>query len=602
MANLGTQEVNTTASSEFLYYHFLLHHHPRSLIPTLPQVIERSQLNMGAEKTYDVIIVGAGPVGLFLACELGFQATDDDISVLVLERESLEPTAAKLTWTTAPLGVRGINTASTETFYRRGLLDNIIDPKVLENRAMSIAELQERTKGKFRFGGHFAGMMLDANKIDITSECFKYKLPGPSYMGGPTTLDQLTRVLRERVEGINRVELRGGVGVSGVLEDQNDNESQDVVVYASNGERFRGKFVVGCDGGRSTIRKAAGFKFEGTDAELMGYSALCEFDDPQGRVQNGFWRTKGGIFIAGSQKDDKAGQTHIICMDTDATALASFDRSKPVTREHLQTVVRHVVGHEDFSIKDIHHASSFTDRSKQATTYRMGRVLLAGDSAHIHSPLGAQGLNAGIGDAMNLGWKLGRVIRGHAPIDFLDTYTRERHPVGEDVLDWSRAQVATLRPDPSSRALARLVQDLTKTSDGTTYLMNRISGISQRYDMSDSREIQDQHPMVGFSAPDFEFVDGSGRMGELMRSGHGVLVDFEHEDIHGHELSNLARNDAWYPQVDYIGLRAKDSLGIRALLVRPGGVVAWAAESDTFKIGEVEAALSRWFGTGKGSE
>lgn len=559
-------------------------------------------MNMGAEKTYDIIIVGAGPVGLFLACELGLQTKDDDVSVLILERDSLEPTGPKLAWTTAPLGVRGINIASAETFYRRGLLNNIFDPKFLENRVMSIAELQQRVKGKFQFGGHFAGMLLDANKIDTKSDVFKYKLPGPSSMGGPTTLGQVTRVLRERVEGIKGVELLGDVDVSGISEDYHNNDSPDMIVRTSDGKEFRGKFVVGCDGGRSTIRKAAGFKFEGTDAELMGYSALCEFDDPQGRVRNGFWRTNGGIFIAGSQKGDKAGQTHIICMDTDANAMANFDRSKPVTKEHLQTVVRRVVGHEDFSIKKIHHASSFTDRSKQATNYRIGRVLLAGDSAHIHSPLGAQGLNAGIGDAMNLGWKLGRVIRGHAPVDFLDTYTRERHPVGEDVLDWSRAQVATLRPDPSSRALARLVQDLAKTSDGTTYLIDRISGISQRYDMSDGGEKQDQHPMVGFSAPDFEFLESSGRLGKLMRSGHGLLVDFEHEEKHGHELSNLARNDAWYPQVDYIGSHAKDDLGIRALLVRPDGVVAWAAGRNTLDIDEAKAVLSRWFGTGTGSE
>jgi 2-polyprenyl-6-methoxyphenol hydroxylase-like FAD-dependent oxidoreductase len=553
-------------------------------------------MNMSTEKTYDVIIVGAGPVGLFLACELGLQATNDDVSVLVLERDSLEPTAANLAWTTAPLGVRGVNTASAETFYRRGLLDSIIDPKVVEKRVMSVAELQQRTQGRFVFGGHFAGMLLDANKIDTNSDCFKYKLPGPSYMGGPTTLAQLTRVLRERVEGIKGVELMGDVDVVGLSEDHHGDDCRGMVIRASNGREFRGKFVVGCDGGRSTIRKAAGFNFAGTDAELLGYSALCELDDPHSRVRDGFWRTKGGIYVAGSQKDNKAGQTHIICMDMDATAITSFDRSKPVSREHLETVARRVIGHDDFSVTKIHHATSFTDRSKQATTYRMGRVLLAGDSAHIHSPLGAQGLNAGIGDAMNLGWKLGRVIRGHAPADFLDSYTRERHPVGAGVLEWSRAQVATLRQDSSSRALASLVQDLVKTSDGTTYFMDRMWGISQRYDMGDSGDKQDQHPMVGFSVPDFEFVDGSGRLGELMRSGHGLMVHFGYEDVYGDELSNIARSEEWYPQVDYIGARAKDELGLCALLVRPDGVVAWAAGKNTLEIDGAKAALSRWFG------
>ncbi|POS72835.1 FAD binding domain-containing protein [Diaporthe helianthi] len=564
---------------------------------------------MAITKQYDIIIVGAGPVGLFLASELALEATtnnnNNDMSVLVLERDPLEPTAEKLAWTTAPLGVRGLNTASAETLHRRGLLDLVFEHGVVEKLVMSVGEMQEKTKGRFVFGGHFAGMLLDANKIDTNSACFKYKLPGPASMGGPTTLDRLTRVLRQRVEGIKGVELLGNVDIATVSEeDYHGDDSQGVVVGTSDGQEFHARFVVGCDGGRSAIRKAAGFDFVGTDAELMGYSALCEFDDPQGRIKAGFWRTKGGIYVSGGQAGDKAGQTHFICMDADATATAtncSFDRSKPpVTREHLEAVARRVVGHDDLGVKTIHQASSWTDRSRQATTYRRGRVLLAGDSAHIHSPLGAQGLNTGIGDAVNLGWKLGRVVRGHAPVGFLDTYTRERHPVGADVLEWSRAQVATLCPDPSSRALAGLVQDLVRTSDGTTCFVDRIWGLSQRYDMGDGGDgLDNQHPMVGFSAPDFEFVDdGTGRLGELMRSGHGLLVDLGHDDIHGPELSSLARDKAWFPQVDYVGARAKDDLGIRALLVRPDGVVAWAAGKNGVGLDEAKVALSRWFGTG----
>lgn len=386
--------------------------------------------------------------------------------------------------------------------------------------------------------------------------------------------------------------------MEGLSEDFHDNVCRVMVAHTSSGQEYRGKFVVGCDGARSTIRKAAEFEFVGTDAELMGCSALCEFDYPQGRIEDGFWRTNGGIIIVANQKDDREGQTHIVCMDTDATTMILFDSSKPVTKEHLKTVARRVVGHDDFSIKKLHQASSFTDRSKQATTYRLGRVLLAGDSAHVHSPLGSQGLNAGIGDAVNLGWKLGRVVRGHAPIDLLDTYTHERHPVDDSVLEWSRAQVATLRPDSSSRALAGLVQDLLKTSDGTTYFVDRIWSISQRYDLDGSGENRDQHPIVGCSAPDFEFVDGSGRLGELMRSGHGLLVDFGYEDSRASELSNLVKTDKWWPQVDYIGKYVKDDLGFRALLVRPDGVVAWVAEKDILDLNIAEAALTRWFGTG----
>ncbi|KAG8158478.1 hypothetical protein KVR01_011600 [Diaporthe batatas] len=560
---------------------------------------------MGTEKTYDVIIAGAGPVGLFLACELGLQATQDDpedVSVLVLERDALEPTAEKLAWTTAPLGVRGLNTASAEIFHRRGLTDGVFGPKAAEKRVASVVELQEKTKGGFAFGGHFAGMMLDLNKIDTGSDCFKYKLPGPSALGGPTTLDRVTRALRERLKGSKGVELLGGAEVVGLSDNHHDDDGGGVAVRTSDGKEYRGRFVVGCDGGHSAVRKAAGFDFAGTDAELVGYSALCEFDDPQGRVKDGFWRTRGGIFIAGSQRGDKEGQTHFICMDNDAASLKALDRSRPVTREHLEAVARRVVGHGDLGIKEVHRASSWTDRSTQATTYRRGRVLLAGDSAHIHSPLGAQGLNAGIGDAANLGWKLGRVARGRAPAGFLDTYTRERHPVGAGVLEWSRAQVATLRPDASSRALAGLVRDLAGTPGGTTYFMDRIWGLSHRYDMSGGGHMQGQgqHPMAGFSAPDFELglAGGTRRLGELMRSGRGLLVDLGHEDVNGPELANLAQDEAWFPRIDYIGASAKDDLGIRALLVRPDGVVAWAAGKNALELDEAKKALSRWFGTG----
>src|SRR6185295_17672762 len=140
------------------------------------------------------------------------------------------------------------------------------------------------------------------------------------------------------------------------------------------------------------------------------------------------------------------------------------------------------------------------------TTYRQGRVLLAGDAAHIHSPLGGQGLNLGLGDAMNLGWKLAATLRGDAPEGLLDSYTAERHPVGARILDWTRAQVATMRPNPSSRALEAILRDLINTRDGATYFAERVWGVSLRYDLGE------EHPLTGCSCPDFEF-DGGSRVG-----------------------------------------------------------------------------------------
>ena len=184
----------------------------------------------------------------------------------------------------------------------------------------------------------------------------------------------------------------------------------------------------------------------------------------------------------------------------------------------MQAVLRRVSG-TDVTVTALHLASTWTDRSQQATTYRKGRVLLAGDAAHIHSPLGGQGLNLGLGDAMNLGWKLAATIRGDAPDGLLDSYTTERHPIGARILDWTRAQVALMRPDRTRARSQAVVRDLIATRDGATYFAERVWGVSLRYDLGD------EHPLVGRSCPDFELEDGT-RVGALLRDGRGLLLDF----------------------------------------------------------------------------
>jgi hypothetical protein len=224
-------------------------------------------------------------------------------------------------------------------------------------------------------------------------------------------------------------------------------------------------------------------------------------------------------------------------------------------------------------------ASTWTDRSKQATTYRKGRVLLAGDAAHIHSPLGGQGLNLGLGDAMNLGWKLAATLGGNAPDGLLDSYTTERHPIGARILDWTRAQVALMRP--SSRALAAVFRDLVDTRDGATYLAERVWGVSIRYDLGE------QHPLVGRSCPDFELDDGT-RLGTRLRDGNGLLLDF------GRHASLKALDGLWGDHVTYVAGDANGRLGLSALLVRPDGFVAWATDT-TPDPEEVTRAAARWF-------
>ena len=235
------------------------------------------------------------------------------------------------------------------------------------------------------------------------------------------------------------------------------------------------------------------------------------------------------------------------------------------------------------TLKALHVATTWTDRAGQATTYRSGRILLAGDAAHIHSPLGGQGLNLGLGDAMNLGWKLAATIHNIAPEGLLDGYHTERHPMGARVLDWSRAQVAIVRPDPHARALNAVVRDLMDTRDGATYIAGRVWGVFTQYNLGGD------HPLVGQSVPNFEFEDGA-TIGELMHDGQGILLDFDRN----------ASLKTWASEYDdrikYVSGRAKEQLGLSAALIHPDGIVAWASDNDP-DFSELRKAAARWWMT-----
>jgi hypothetical protein len=244
-------------------------------------------------------------------------------------------------------------------------------------------------------------------------------------------------------------------------------------------------------------------------------------------------------------------------------------------------VLRHI-SNTDVTVTALELATTWTDRAYHATVYRKGRVLIAGDAAHIHSPLGGQGLNLGLGDAMNLGWKLAATICGDAPVGLLDSNSSERQPVGAQVLDWSRAQVALMRPSRSSRALEAIMRDLIDTRDGATYFAERVWGVSLRYDLGGS------HPLVGRSAPDFELADGT-RLSDHLGKGRGLLLDFDSRT----PLQALASR--WSSRITYVASDAKDRLGLSAVLVRPDGIVAWAGEAAS-NHEEAAQAASRWFG------
>jgi 2-polyprenyl-6-methoxyphenol hydroxylase-like FAD-dependent oxidoreductase len=499
---------------------------------------------------HDVIVAGAGPVGLFLACELRLAG----VSVLVLEQADDPRSSLK----TLPFGMRGLSAPTIDALDRRGLLDDVKSASQANASSGATAHWMQQAR---RPAGHFAGIQFFHEDIDASR--WPHRLPSAAGVNLAVDMQSLESVLAARASAAG-AEIRRGNSV------ENFDQVEDGVVVRAGGEVFHGRWLVGCDGGRSTVRKACGFEFIGTDPEFTGYSIEAELasDDALSPGRN---YTPAGMYTYA-----KPGTIAIVDFDGGV-----FHRTHPITLDHVQAVLRRVSG-TNVTLTALKLAATWTDRAYQATAYRHGRVLLAGDAAHIHSPLGGQGLNLGLGDAMNLGWKLAGTIRGWAPPGLLDSYLTERHPEGERILDWSRAQVALMRPTPSTRALEAIIRDLIGTRDGATYFAERVWGVSLRYDLGGS------HPIVGRSAPDFVVTDGT-RTGDLLRGGTGLLLDFGDQA----PLRGFARR--WEGRINYVTGQAEDGLGLSAVLVRPDGFVAWADESAADDEGLAQAA-ARWFG------
>ncbi|MFZ6648881.1 FAD-dependent monooxygenase [Undibacterium sp. TJN25] len=496
---------------------------------------------------HDAIISGAGPVGLFLACELALAKC----SVLILEKAENPHSPLKQ----IPFGIRGLSAPTIDALYRRGLLNELEVPKRVKNPHSHAA------KGQHRQVGHFAGIPFHDGDIDTSQ--WKYRLPSSTDTSLVSEMEELETVLAHRADTLG-VKIRRGFAITGF------HQTADGVTVQSGGQSFQSKWLVGCDGSRSVVRKEGGFEFPGTEPEFTGYSTKVDIADPE-KLSPGRNVTPAGMYL-------QSQPGYLIMQDFDGGAFHSSD--KPITREHVQEVLRRI-SNTDVTISTLHIASTWTDRARQATSYRNGRILLAGDAAHIHSPLGGQGLNLGLGDAMNLGWKLAASIQKAAPAGLLDSYHAERHPIGAQVLDWSRAQVAIMNPSPAARALHAIFRELMNTRDGATYMAGRVWGISTHYDLGDV------HPLVGYSVANFEFEDGT-TVGQLMQDGRGILLDFDKNVL----LKTLA--NTCNKQVAYVSFPAKDQLGLGAVLIRPDGFVAWASDSkpDEQSLGQ---ALARWF-------
>jgi len=500
---------------------------------------------MNTTHDYDVVIAGAGPVGLFLACELALA----ECSVLILEKAEHARSPLKQ----LPFGIRGLSSPSIEALYRRGLLDELKLPQRLAHPFGGSLRKQ---------AGHFAGIPFDYDKID--SAQWRNRLPGSLPPSLISEMEEIETVLTRRAEALGVV-IKRGVAVAGFR------QSEAGVTVRSGDQAFHAQWLVGCDGARSVIRKIGGFEFAGTEPEFTGYSAKVDIADPE-KLKPGRNVTPQGMYF-------QAQPGYLNLQDFDGGAF--HNEGRPVTREHVQEVLRRISG-TDVTIAALHIATTWTDRARQAASYRKGRVLLAGDAAHIHAPLGGQGLNLGLGDAMNLGWKLAAAIHGRAPAGLLDSYHTERAPVGEKVLDWSRAQVAIMRPDPEARALQAILRDLMDTRDGATYFAGRVWGVAMHYDLGAG------HPLVGYSVPHVEFEDGT-TLGECMRDGRGFLLDFKD----GAETMALAAVASDYG-IKYVSAAARERFDFSAVLIRPDGIVAWAAEDHSDYSG-LRNAAGRWF-------
>jgi 2-polyprenyl-6-methoxyphenol hydroxylase-like FAD-dependent oxidoreductase len=496
---------------------------------------------------YDVIIAGAGPVGLFLACELALA----NCSVLILEKAEQPHSPLKQ----LPFGIRGLSALSIEALYRRGLLDE------LEIHTRIKSPHQSAKQGQRRQAGHFAGIPFHESDIDAAQ--WKYRVAGSTKTSLISEMQELETVLTRRAVTLGVI-IKRGHALS------NFHQTGNGVIVQAGAASFPCKWLVGCDGARSVVRKLGGFTFAGTEPEFTGYTASVDLADPE-KLKPGRTITPTGMYL-------QSQPGYIMIQDFDGGAF--HNAQKPITQEHLQAVLRRVSG-TDVTISTLHIATTWTDRARQATAYRNGRVLLAGDAAHIHAPLGGQGLNLGLGDAMNLGWKLAATIQQKAPEGLLNTYYTERHPIGAQVLDWSRAQVTLMRPDPNARALHAIISDLINTRDGATYFAGRVWGLYTHYDLGG------HHPLTGYSVPDFELEDGT-KTGELMRDGLGLLLDFGKHP----SLQTLA--DQYGDRIKYVSGPAKEQAGVCALLIRPDGIVAWATDHAP-DAGELSQTAARWF-------
>jgi 2-polyprenyl-6-methoxyphenol hydroxylase-like FAD-dependent oxidoreductase len=445
-----------------------------------------------------------------------------DVRVLVLEKET-EPVSY--------VRVVGLHIRSLEVMAMRGLLDRLLQ------------------HGRKRpAGGFFAAIPKPAPQGLDSAHAYLLGIPQPV----------IVRLLEEHAVHLG-AQVRRGCAVAGFEQDD-----EGVTVELADGEQLRSRYLVGCDGGRSTVRKLLGVGFPGEPSRTETLMGEMEVGVPQEEIaakvaeirktHQRFWLRPFG----------KGAYSVVVP--------AAGVGAEPPTLEDFKQQLCAIAG-TDFGVHSPRWLSRFGDATRLAERYRAGRVLLAGDAAHIHPPTGGQGLNLGLQDAFNLGWKLAAQIRGWAPETLLDTYQAERHPVAEEVLDNTRAQMELHSTEPEPQAVRRLLTELMDFDEVNRYLIEKITAIDIRYDFGEGPDL------LGRRLPDIDVKPG--RLYDLLHRGRGLLLDRTERLTVG----------GWSDRVDCLA-DPTAALDVPGVLLRPDGHVAWIGDDQL----SLDDQLSRWFG------
>jgi len=478
-----------------------------------------------------VVIVGGGPTGLMLAGELALAGIDVGIVERRANQDLIESRAG------------GLHSRTIEVLDQRGIADRFLS----EGQVAQVAG--------------YAWIRLDISDF-----------PSRHPYGIALWQEHIERILADWVDEL-KVPIYRRREVTGIAQD-----GTGVDVALSDGQPLRADYLVGCDGGRSVVRKAAGIEFAGWDP-----TTSCVIGEVELGGEPPWGMRHDALGIHGFSRREEDGPVRVM-----VTEKHLGSTGEPTLRDLSEALV--AVYGTDYGIHSPVWISSFTDMTRQAAAYRDRRVLLAGDAAHVHAPTGGQGLNTGVQDAVNLGWKLAQVVNQTSPDSLLDTYHAERHPVAARVLHNTMAQVALMRADERTKALHDTMSEVLKMEEPRKRFAGMLSGLDIHYDLGDG------HPLLGRRMPDLDLVTATGplRMFTLLHDARPVLLNLGEPG--GVDITGWA-DRVQLIDAKYVGTWELPVLGVvnapDAVLIRPDGHVAWVG--DQTRVG-LDDALTTWFG------